>query len=78
MAKTNNGTKTAEVWDLAEGLPLLLQDGQTQYIAGPAGLPLEQIDGSGKVTYSLQDQLGNTGGLIDSSGNVVGEYTFDA
>ena len=38
------GTATQHfTWDLAEGLPLLLDDGTTSYVYGPGGTPLEQI-----------------------------------
>jgi RHS repeat-associated protein len=35
------------------------------------------VDGSGNIQYYLQDQLGSTRGLIDSSGNLAGQYTFN-
>ena len=50
-AKTVGGTATAETWDVAEGLPLLLQDGSTRYIDGPGGTPIEQVDGAGILRY---------------------------
>jgi len=59
-------------------MPLIIQDESTKCITGPGGLPIEQVDGSGAVSYYLQDQLGSTGGLIDGSGNVVGTYEFGA
>jgi RHS repeat-associated protein len=40
-------------------------------------LPVEQVDGSGNVLYYLQDQLGSTRGLTDSSGNVAASFTYD-
>ena len=43
QSKTVSGTTTAETWDIAAGLPLLVQDGSTRYVPGPAGSPLEQI-----------------------------------
>jgi len=77
-SKTVNGTAENYVWDEAEGMPLIIQDESTKYITGPGGLPVEQVDGSGAVSYYLQDQLGSTRGLIDGSGNVVGTYEFGA
>ncbi|MFZ0226571.1 MAG: RHS repeat-associated core domain-containing protein [Mycobacterium sp.] len=47
------------------------------YIYGPGGTPVEQINGS-TVTYLSQDQLGSTRVLTDSSRNVVGTYSYDA
>ena len=43
----------------------------------PGGLPLEQISGSGTVTYYHHDQLGSTRALTDQSGAVVATYTYD-
>jgi RHS repeat-associated protein len=63
---------------VGEGLPLLLQDGAESYVYGEGGLPLEQIDGAGNVTYLHHDQLGSTRLLTDASGNVTGTYSFDA
>jgi len=77
-SKTVNGTAEGYVWDEAEGMPLIIQDGSTKDITGPGGLPIEQVDGFGSVTYYLQDLLGSTRGLIDSSGNIVGTDQFGA
>jgi RHS repeat-associated protein len=62
---------------VGEGLPLLLQDGTTQYAYGPGGLPLEQVSGS-TVLYYHQDQLGSTRALTNSTGTVVATYGYDA
>lgn len=78
MSKTVNGSTEQFSWDLAEGIPLMLQDGSTQVVDGPGGMPIEQIDASGTVTYLYQDQLGSTRVLADSAGNVVGTYSYDA
>jgi RHS repeat-associated protein len=77
MKKTLSGSAESFVWDTGEGLPLILQDGATSYITGPAGLPLEQITGT-TVYYYHQDQLGNTRTLTDSGGASTATYTYDA
>lgn len=77
MSKTVNGTTSIQVWDLAEGMPVMIQDGSTRYITGPDGLPIEQVDGSGSCLYYYQDQLGSTRELRDGSGNSVATYTHD-
>ena len=76
-SKTVSGTTEAFTWDLAEGTPLLLQDGGTSYVTGPAGLPLERVSSSNTVLYYHQDQLGSTRALTDSGGNVVATYSYD-
>jgi len=78
QSKTVSGTTTAETWDTAAGLPTLLQDGATRYIAGPDGLPLEQVNADGSVQYYLHDQLGSTRALLDGAGHTVATYSYDA
>ena len=77
MSKTVSGTTTQQTWDLAEGLPLVLSDGATNYVYGPGGRPLEQVSSAGTLFY-YQDQLGSTRALADLTGTVVATYTFDA
>jgi RHS repeat-associated protein len=77
-SKAVNGTSEGYVWNLAEGMPTIIEDGGTRYITGPDGLPIEQVDGSGATAYYLQDQLGSTRGLTDSTGQVVEQATYDA
>ena len=76
VSKTVAGQSEAFVWDVVDGLPLLLQDGSTSYITGPGGLPVEQITGS-TVYYYLQDQLGSTRVLTDAAGSVAATYSYD-
>jgi RHS repeat-associated protein len=77
-SKTVNGTTTQETWDTAEGLPLLIQDGTTNEIDGPDGLPLEQISGNGTVSYYVHDQLGSTMALLGPGGRIASTYDYDA
>ncbi|PZS08690.1 MAG: hypothetical protein DLM70_02380, partial [Chloroflexi bacterium] len=68
---------TGETWDVAEGLPLLVQDGSTSYVTGVGGVPLEQIGANSTVYYYYQDQLGSTRALLDGSGNTVDTYAYN-
>jgi RHS repeat-associated protein len=77
VGKTVAGQSEAFVWDTADGLPLLLQDGSTSYVTGPGGLPLEQVTGS-TVYYYHQDQLGSTRAMTGAAGAVTASYTYDA
>src|SRR5262249_9193066 len=77
MAKTVSGSTTAQTWDVAEGLPLLIADGAVLYVTGPGGLPLEQVTGS-TVLYYHHDQLGSTRALTGQSGSVQATYSYDA
>jgi len=63
--KTVGGATGQQTWDVAEGLPELLQDGAMRYIYGPSGTPIEQVDASGSVRYYLADHLGSIRGLLD-------------
>jgi RHS repeat-associated protein len=74
-SQTVSGTKSYLTWDQSGGLPLLLNDGQTNYIYGPGGLPVEQIS-SETATYYHHDQLGSTRMLTNSSGSSTGKFTY--
>jgi RHS repeat-associated protein len=78
MSKTVNGSTTNQVWNLSEGLPVIIQDGSTKEITGPGGLPIEQVAGDGTILYYLQDQLGSSRGLTDQSGSIVATYSYVA
>jgi hypothetical protein len=71
------GVSEAFAWDVADGLPLRMQDGSVLYVSGPGGLPLEQVSGS-TVLYYQQDQLGSTRALTDSTGAIAATYSYDA
>ena len=77
-SQTISGTTTYMVWNMTEGLPLLLSDGTNSYIYGPGGLPVEQISSGGTVTYLHHDQQGSTRLLTGSTGTVTGKCTYGA
>lgn len=76
-SKTVGSTTNNFVYDNAEGTSQILSDGTNDYIYGPNGTPVEQVNGS-TVTYLQQDQLGSTRVLTNQSKNVVGTYSYDA
>jgi RHS repeat-associated protein len=56
-----------------------LRSGETSYIYGPDGLPIEQINNTTeKVQYLHHDQAGSTRLITSSTGTVEGSYTYDA
>ena len=71
------GTTTYLHWELAEKLPVILSDGAGSYVYGVSGLPVEQITGSGTVTYLHHDAQGSTRLVTDSSGGGVASTTYD-
>ncbi|MBA3808277.1 MAG: RHS repeat protein, partial [Solirubrobacterales bacterium] len=77
-SQTISGTTTYLAWDMTEALPLILSDGTNSYIYGPGGLPVEQINSGGTVSYLHHDQQGSTRLLTGSTGTVTGSTTFDA
>jgi RHS repeat-associated protein len=78
VSKTVNAVTTQQTWDVSGGVALIIQDGTTNYVTGPGGLPLEQITGAGVVTYYCEDQLGSTRVLTNQSGTPVGTAAYDA
>lgn len=55
------GSTEQFAWDVAEGLPLLLVDGTTNYIYGPGGEPIEEITSEPSISL-----VGATGTLVVS------------
>jgi RHS repeat-associated protein len=76
-SKAVDGTTTAYTWQHAEQLPMLLQAGNTYYIYGPTGAPVEQI-AEETPTYLLQDEQGSTRLLTNDEGKPTGTYDYDA
>jgi RHS repeat-associated protein len=76
---TSSGT-LEETWDDVSGpWALLLDDGTNDYLYGPDGRPVEQIDHStGEATFLHADRVGSIRTLTNTSGAVVGTATFDA
>ena len=78
-SQTISGTTTYLAWDLAEKLPLILNDGTNSYIYGPGSLPVEQINNStSTVLYLHHDQQGSTRLLTGSTGKTEATFTYDA
>ena len=72
-SRTMGGVTTTFTWDIAGGLPVVLDDG-AQYVYG-AGL-VSQVSGANSYYY-LADGLGSTMKTVDASGAVVNGYTYD-
>lgn len=77
-SQTISGTTAYLSWELAEGVPSILDDGTNSYLYGPGGLPVEQIDHSGNVLYLHHDQQGSTRVLTGPTGTVAASMTYDA
>jgi RHS repeat-associated protein len=69
----SGGATTTFTWDIAGGLPVVLDDGN-QYLYG-AGLTAQKQ--SGNWYYYLADGLGSTMAVVNASGTVQDSYTYD-
>ncbi len=78
QSQTISGTTTYLAWDVAEKLPVILNDGTNSYIYGSEGLPVEQITTAGTPTFLHHDQQGSTRVITSTTGTVVGTTTYDA
>jgi RHS repeat-associated protein len=72
-SRTTGANTTTFTWDIAAGLPVVIDDGN-RYVYG-AGL--EAMDTGSDAYYYLADGLGSTMKTVDASGNVVNSYTYD-
>jgi RHS repeat-associated protein len=72
-SRTVGGNTTTFTWDIAAGLPVVLDDGN-QYVYG-AGLVSQKQ--SGNWFYYLADGLGSTMAVVNASGTVQDSYTYD-
>ncbi len=77
MRKNVNGMAQPYVYDTSGELPLMLMDGNTFYIYGPDGVPIEQINGTTPLYYH-QDQLGSTRLLSTANIQAAATYSYDA
>ena len=68
-------TTTTFTWDIAAGIPMLLDDGDARYVSGASGR-IAQIDSS-DTYYYLGDGLGSVMKTTDDTGAVVNSYEYD-
>jgi RHS repeat-associated protein len=71
------GSQTNDfVWDVASGLPVILEDDSRAYVYG---LDLiSSVDGSNVETYYSHDGLGSVANLTNENGQTTVTYTFNA
>ena len=79
MAKTVGAVTDTFVWDTSGGVPVVLSDGTNDYLYGPDGRVVEQIDITANTAdYLIDDQLGTPRVVENQAGAIVGTYTYDA
>jgi RHS repeat-associated protein len=76
--KTKNTQTTNYTWDRSTVIPEMIAKDSTRYVYDPAGLPLEQIDADGTVSYLHHDRLGSTRLVTNADGSTQAIYTYDA
>ncbi|MCL5256687.1 MAG: hypothetical protein M1319_02690, partial [Chloroflexi bacterium] len=74
VRKNVNGTSTDYIWDLGLGLPVVLTDTNSIYLYGLDLIAQQQGE---DVSYYHADGLGSVRNLTNSSGQIVGGYTYD-
>ncbi len=72
-SRTVGMTTTQFTWDIASGLPVVLDDGN-RYLYGAGLSAMKQ---GSAWSYYLADGLGSTMALVDSSGTVQKSYQYD-
>lgn len=78
VSATDTAGHTATfAWQQTGATPLLIGDGVHRFVAGPGGLPLEQIDGSGRAQWLSTDQQGSVRAITDTSGAVAATFDYD-
>jgi len=78
-SETISGTTKYVTWQPAGvELPLILSNESGNAIYGPEGVPVEQINSSGTVTYLHHDQQGSIRLMTGTGGTVTGKCTYSA
>ena len=77
-SQTVKGTTTYLAWDMAEEIPPILTDGTNNYIYGPGGVPVEQINAEGKAFYLHHDEANSIRLITGGAGTVEGKCTYGA
>jgi RHS repeat-associated protein len=78
-SETVGATTSYLAWDTAEvELPLILSNGAYDFVYGPGGVPVEQINSEGHVLYLHHDQQGSTRLLTGEGGKTEATATYGA
>ena len=78
VSKTVGGRTQRFAWDISQGMPLVLGDGQAQYVYGVGGQPLEQVGVDGRTHYFLADHQGSTRALAAQNGQLESTFQYNA
>jgi RHS repeat-associated protein len=76
QARTEAGTTTHYIWNIAAGLPALLDDGTHRYLYGAGSTPYAQIDRTGHIDYLHTDLLGSVRATTDTNGALTSTTNY--
>lgn len=75
---TSAGATASYAWDVQTGTPALLADTTNDYVYGPSGNVIEQVNKTtGAANYLHADQIGSVRVITDASGNVASTASWD-
>lgn len=77
-SKTKSSQTTRFTWDRSSSLAVLLAKDSTRYVHDVDGLPLEQVESDGTVSYLHHDRLGSTRLVTNADGSTQATYAYDA
>ena len=77
-SRSSNETQTNDfIWDSNNSIPLMLDDGNYEYIYGVDRTPIAQIDkNTDEVTYLHSDMIGSVVATSDDSGIMIAETSY--
>ncbi|MFV0460767.1 MAG: RHS repeat-associated core domain-containing protein [Actinomycetales bacterium] len=77
--RTSGGMREDFVWDVVAGVPVVLADGEHEYVYGQGTTPLWQVEtGTGVVEYLHADVTGSVVAVTDAAGVVAGTRSYEA
>ena len=78
MGKAVSGNTTLFSWNTVGGQPVVLSAGSTDYIYGPLGTPVEQVNGGtgGVAQYLVSDDIGSTRLVLNHDGSVAQALSY--
>jgi RHS repeat-associated protein len=78
-AETTGATTSEYTWDTNVALPLLLSDGANDYVYGPDGTPVEQVDlATSTPTYMTYSPADSTWLTSNAAGEETGFWGYDS
>lgn len=75
--KLNNEVTNNFTWDMSNTIPLLLDDGEYEYVYGNSRVPVAQINVvTGEISYPVTDINGSVTALMNSNGDLSQQVAY--